>query len=602
LKVAYVIIAHQDPQHVARLARLLMADGGRVAIHLDANTGEPGLQRLRHALGEDAARVLWPARRVRVAWGEWSIVEATLLALEAIEVSGEAPDYVQLLSGSDYPIRPLSQFRDYLARTGGDFIECYDMAREPWIKGGLTHERWRYRHVVNERRRPRLFGASWRAQQLLGLARSFPKGLAPHVGAQWWTLSWETCRMVLAAGRDPALRSFFRYVWIPDEMFIQTVVAARVPADRRRRTCLTLFQFTDYGVPVVYANDHADHLSRQPFFFARKISRSADRLREELDRIVRGERPVTPAADGDIGRRTGEYERAVRGSRLPRPGRRVIGQDVDRWRGDLGWSNTPFVAVLGMSRQELGLVQQVLAASGRIECHGALFDPSEVDFAGFRPSFAGYGRTDTALRDARPTTFLVDVLTASAPATVGFLLPWRQEDEMRDKVLWHAKAQIVLVRGNLFRAFLEQEAAKAAVPRPMARWVSAADFGAFCIEAERYHAHVLETAAEAGITFSDISLLEPGWWQRLQDVAACAAPPAGHGNVSPIAPIGEEQAMRLLAELPDPSRQITNIRALTEVRVPMDVRPAHLALLARPAAPVKGGTSQRDVVMREPVG
>lgn len=602
MRIAYAIIAHQDPAHVARLVRLLLDHGGVVAIHLDANTGSAGLGRLRRELGACQHRVLWPRRRVRVGWGEWSIMEATLLTLEAIERSGETVDYVQLLSGSDYPIRPLSELRSFLGRVGGDFIECYDMAREPWIKGGITDARWRYRHHLNERRWPRLFTWSWRAQQLLGMARRFPKGLTPHVGAQWWTLTWETCRKVLAAGRDPALRRYFRTVWIPDEMFVQSIVAARVPAERRQRKCLTLYQFTDYGVPVVYANDHADYLARQPFFFARKISRHADRLRDELDRIVRGERPARQVADAEIGVRTTEYETARMLGRTPQPGRRAIGHEADRWHGDLEWSRTPFIAVLGASRQELKLVQQVLQASGRIECHGALFAADEIEFAGFRRSFAGYRRDDTTLRDARATTFLVDMLACTSPGTLGFLLPFRPGDEMRDKVLWHRNAAVLLVRGNLFRAFLEHQAGLAPAARPMAvpgaSWVSPVAFGAFYNETQRYHAHVARIAGEAGITFSELSLLEAGWWRRLQDFIDCAAMPEAEGKVSPFAPVGEAEAAQLLAGLPDPAAAIANIRALTEVRLSADDRASHRLLLSG-ASGVAGPRARREIVSHE---
>lgn len=413
-KIAFVVIAHQNPKNVARLARLLVGGDSVVAIHYDANSDAAEFAELQLELGDIASRILWP-KRERVAWGEWSIVQATLNALEAIAALKDKPDFVHLLSGSDYPIRPIADFRDYLSRHADkEFIECVDMAADNWVKGGLGHERYEYRHWFNWKAHPDLFDKSWRLQQKFGLKRQFPAEFRPHLGSQWWTLSWAAIEDVLAASHNPRIKAFFKSVWIPDEMFIQSIVGT-TRAGSTLASNLTLYQFTRMGVPAVYCNDHARYLARQPFFFARKISPWADRLRDELDEYVSGKRDVVEFPDRMMGARTTEYDEFVERNRRPPPGVRLLGYDNDHWRGDLAYQERPIVAIFGASHRELRAVAELLNKHTGIVCHGALFDPNRIEFAGDAKTCAGYNTEDVALRDDKRTNFLHDIASEVPP-------------------------------------------------------------------------------------------------------------------------------------------------------------------------------------------
>jgi hypothetical protein len=150
MTVAFAVIAHDNPRLVARVSRLLLESGGIVAIHYDARAPAADFAELQDLLSDYDQRVLW-AERVAVAWGQWSMVRATLNLLEAIGAAGapDAPvDYVHLMSGADYPIAPTTSYFEFLERAGGrEFIQCNDPGR--WIVDGLAHQRWQYRHYFN---------------------------------------------------------------------------------------------------------------------------------------------------------------------------------------------------------------------------------------------------------------------------------------------------------------------------------------------------------------------------------------------------------------------------------------------------------------------
>jgi hypothetical protein len=597
--IGYVILAHQDPHLVARLARLLLANDGVVAIHYDLSTNPDDFATLRASLEDDADRIVWP-KRVRVAWGEWSIVQATLNALEAIAASGASLDFVHLMSGTDYPIRPLAEFRDYLERhKGTEYIECADMMSENWVKGGLTHERYQYRHYFNWKSHTAFFDRSWVLQRALGLKRSFPKGLRPHLGSQWFTLSWSSARAVLAAGRDRRLTSFFRTVWIPDEMFIQSVIGSAEVA-RPKGPILTLYQFTETGVPVVYCNDHAEYLARQPFFFARKISPHANRLRDALDDYVSGARPVTRFPDKAFGVRTKEYQRHLEKWGAPRAGVRLLGYEKDHWRGDLVYQEAPILAVYGASHAELRAVAALLNRTGRYFCHGALFHPDRIEFAGDAASYAGYAKDDLALRDDRRRNFLRDVAQeASEDVVVGFLAPWTMDEHVRDRMIWSGFSRNVIVRGNMMRAFheyLERRAAadEAEIAADCERTfapeagengtsagktavVSPEEFHEFEKEYTSYYADVWTGFNDAGAKFTEIDLLSDGWARALIEFLQTddVAPPklarayaktftnkALCKEVVPVDPAGRHiaNARELLDYIPDHNRRIAHLK------------------------------------------
>jgi hypothetical protein len=452
MTVAFAVIAHDNPKLAARVARLLLESGGIVAIHYDAQAPAADFAELQDLLSGYDRRVLW-AERVAVSWGQWSMVRATLNLLDAIAAAGAPVDYVHLMSGADYPIAPIPSYLAFLQRAGGqEFIQCHDPAR--WIVDGLAHQRWQYRHYFNYKKHPYLFHYSWHAQRLLRLRRRFPRGYTPQLGAQWWTLTWETCARVLELSRDTRLTRFFERTWIPDEMYIQTLVASFVPRARIAGHALTLHQFTDYGVPVVFTNGHEDYLARQPFFFARKLSPHGDGLRDHLDAIAAGTAARRDCPDHEIGRPTPEYERRRRAGAKGHLGRRTMGQVNDVRFGDLEWNLRPYFVAIGFSRHELFLAQRRLRGLPGLLCHGELFASEGIEFAGGEARFAGLSREDTALRDHKRSNAFAQILQETPDRLTGFLLRSDQGREIADICIRDPNARVVFVLGDPVVGFL----------------------------------------------------------------------------------------------------------------------------------------------------
>ncbi|MRX50327.1 glycosyl transferase [Paracoccus sp. S-4012] len=281
-KIAFLLLAHKDPRGVIAQAQRLTATGDFVAIHFDRRARPEDFAAIRGALG-DNPNVAFAARRHRCGWGQWSLVAATLAALRAALTGFPAATHFYMLSGDCMPIKPAEYVHAWLDREDADFIESFDFFTSGWIKTGFREERLIYRHPFNERTNKRLFYLFYEVQRRLGLTRPLPQGLRMMIGSQWWCLRRATVEKILAlCAERPDIPRFFRTTWIPDETFFQSLVNHLVPREEIRRRTLTFLMFTDYGMPVVFHDDHHDLLLGQDYLFARKISPEAEDLRARL--------------------------------------------------------------------------------------------------------------------------------------------------------------------------------------------------------------------------------------------------------------------------------------------------------------------------------
>lgn len=280
-RIAYILLCHKDVEAVAAKAESLTAPGDFVSIHFDGNSSDAAFGRLKAALAGNE-RVVF-ARRRRCGWGEWSLVAATLAALEAAAEAFPRATHFYLMSGDCMPIKTAEYAHAFLDRDDADFLECHDFFESDWIKTGFREERLIYRHWFNERTQARRFYASFRTQRWLKLTRSVPADLKMMIGSQWWCLRRRTAEAVLdfVKARPDVVR-FFRTTWIPDETFFQTLVPHLVPRAEIRNRTLTFLMFSDYGMPVTFYDDHYDMLTGQDYLFARKISPEAEDLKSRL--------------------------------------------------------------------------------------------------------------------------------------------------------------------------------------------------------------------------------------------------------------------------------------------------------------------------------
>ncbi|MDA7427805.1 DUF5928 domain-containing protein [Primorskyibacter aestuariivivens] len=281
-KIAFILLCHKDPEAIIKQAQRLTAAGDYMSIHFDARADAGDFAKIRKALA-DNDHVTFARKRIKCGWGEWSLVQASLYAVEAAVDAFPKATHFYMLSGDCMAIKSAEYTHEFLDERDVDYIESFDFFESDWIKTGIKAERLIYRHYFNERTHKRLFYASMDIQKRLNLTRDIPPDLQIMIGSQWWCLRRRTIEWILdfCRTRKDVMR-FFRTTWIPDETFFQTLVRHLVPEDEIKTRTLTFLMFSDYGMPVNFYNDHYDLLLSQDFLFARKISAEAHELKRRL--------------------------------------------------------------------------------------------------------------------------------------------------------------------------------------------------------------------------------------------------------------------------------------------------------------------------------
>ncbi len=281
-KIAYILLCHKDPDAIIGQAEMLTAAGDYMSIHFDARADPAHYRQIREVLA-DNPNVTFARKRIKCGWGEWSLVQATLYAIEAAVESFSRATHFYMLSGDCAAIKSAAYAHKVLDERDVDYVESFDYFDSDWIKTGMKDERLIYRHFFNERKKKWLFYASFNLQRRLGLKREIPRDIQVQIGSQWWCLRRRTIEWILEFTRQRRdVIRFFRTTWIPDETFFQTLVRHLVPEHEIETRTLTFLMFTDYGMPVTFYNDHYDLLLSQDFLFARKISPEAQELKDRL--------------------------------------------------------------------------------------------------------------------------------------------------------------------------------------------------------------------------------------------------------------------------------------------------------------------------------
>lgn len=284
-KIAYILLCHKDPEAVIQQAGQLTAAGDYVAIHFDARARPEHYAQIRAALA-DNPNVAFARKRAKCGWGEWSLVQATLNAVQTAVEAFPRATHFYMLSGDCMPVKTAEYAHRFLDEHDADFIESFDFFESDWIKTGMKEDRLIYRHFLNERKHKRLFYAAVALQRRLGLERAVPADIQVQIGSQWWCLRRRTVEWILQFTRQRRdVMRFFRTTWIPDETFFQTLVRHLVPEGEIQSRTLTFLMFSDYGMPVTFYNDHYDLLLSQDFLFARKISPEARELKARLGKL-----------------------------------------------------------------------------------------------------------------------------------------------------------------------------------------------------------------------------------------------------------------------------------------------------------------------------
>ncbi len=267
MRLAHFIICHINPDQVMRLVKALQHPEADIYIHVDKKVSIAPFLPIA-----ELPNVYFIQRRITVHWGGYSIVEATISGLRQILDTGIEYNYLNLLSGQEYPLMHADRIHGFFSgHPGRLFMNIFPEEDK------LTEYKYKlkqyYFAAINVR-------GKYTAEKIARILkpRKFPDGFEPMGTSQWFTIPLECAAYVLTfLEENKKIANIFRYMWAPDEMVFQSVL---YNSPYRKAITNDNMRYIDWSEgnpsPKILTMANARQLIQSGSLFARKFDMYTD--------------------------------------------------------------------------------------------------------------------------------------------------------------------------------------------------------------------------------------------------------------------------------------------------------------------------------------
>jgi hypothetical protein len=263
-------MAHKDPQQIERLINKFKQLPFDFYIHLDKKIKETPFEYLAAI-----PQVRFIRSRIGVRWASYNFLNAELQSFREVLETGIQYEFISLMSGQDYPIKPVNNFYEFLKNNPGKNFISYEEDSAWWDHAISRINKY---HFTN-------FGflGRYRIQFFLNALfprRKFPLPYTLYGGprAMCMTLS-KDCATYITTFIESSrkLRRFIRFTWGPDEFVIPTLI---MNSNFKRTTVNNNFYYIDWSKggssPKTLTRSDYDLLISSDKFLARKFDLHQD--------------------------------------------------------------------------------------------------------------------------------------------------------------------------------------------------------------------------------------------------------------------------------------------------------------------------------------
>jgi hypothetical protein len=279
MRVAHIILTHKNPDQLFRLIKTLQHPQFDFFIHLDGKVQLSELERLK-----EFPNVKFISNRIACNWGGFTILQAIFISISQILNSGLKYEFINLISGQDYPVISPQQIYEFLdERKGKNFISFDAEHDSDWWKTAL--DRFQKYHFTDLNFKGKFF-----AEKILNMvtpARKFPEYTKLYGGnkSTWWTISTD-CAAYLTEKfySNPRMTSFLKYCWGTDEFLIPTLIMNSPYKDHVVNDNLRYIDWSEGNAnPKLLDLNDFENIRSSNMLFARKFDDFYDQ--EILDKI-----------------------------------------------------------------------------------------------------------------------------------------------------------------------------------------------------------------------------------------------------------------------------------------------------------------------------
>lgn len=275
MRLAYLILAHKNIDQLARMINALAHENVTFFLHIDSKASFNEEDFLASLKSNVDMYLLEP--RVSMTWGGFRLVETTIHLLSLCLDNCDA-DYISLISGQDFPLRPHNELCAHLQTNyGKEFVDHQPVPDNIYWNGYFGTTRYEKFWMVDE------IGINnskilVNRQLAEGIFRKFPYEMKPYGGSQWFTITSKCARYILDfLNNHPDYLPFFRFTLVPDEIFFVSIVAN---SDFKDRIINNNLRYIDWHSgpehPRLLTDTDYNLMKQSGSFFARKFENFHD--------------------------------------------------------------------------------------------------------------------------------------------------------------------------------------------------------------------------------------------------------------------------------------------------------------------------------------
>ncbi len=281
MEKAFIILAHKNPEQVARLISSLDDNQSTFFLHLDKSVKSAPFT---NAVAGNNNVVI--VKNEYTFWGSFGIVQATLNAMKSAMNYYKTFDFISLISGQHYPIKSNDYIHDFLSSSSYSIFMEYTPIpnHQRWQPRGGMYRIDKYFFGMKGHERFAAKAANFISSQTNVIKRNFPQTMKPYGGSQWWTMNRYAVKYILDfVKKNEAYSKFHRFTFAPDELFFHNIILNA--NDERIQNSLTnnnvtYMQWHDRskGHPDVLKQSDIQNILSSDALFARKFDMNEDSL------------------------------------------------------------------------------------------------------------------------------------------------------------------------------------------------------------------------------------------------------------------------------------------------------------------------------------
>jgi hypothetical protein len=216
VKFAIIIVTYSSPKQTKRLIQSLNNGEFDFYIHLDKK-----IDIETHRELFDIPNVYFVKNRIDIKWAGYTTAEAALSSIRQIVASGIKYDFVNLITGQDYPIKSATYISDFLKQNKGKEFIFYRDFDPDWTEANARVVKYHFTDMT--------FKGRHRLEKVVNFfapKRKFPVAGMKLRGAEtFWTLSLDCAKYVADfIDANPKLHRFLRFTWGADEFIFQSII------------------------------------------------------------------------------------------------------------------------------------------------------------------------------------------------------------------------------------------------------------------------------------------------------------------------------------------------------------------------------------------